>query len=66
MYVSNVLCTRHVSGIKFIRYAQNQKIGKSSNLIISVRKQTRGHECNSQDRLKLPLSKGDEALAKIG
>ena len=44
-----IMCARRVSGITFIRYAHNQKIGKLINLKLFVNKRTKVHKQGSQN-----------------
>jgi hypothetical protein len=55
-----IWCTRRVSGITFISYAHNQKVGKSNNLIVFESKLTKGSKQDNQNRLKSPIPEGRE------
>ena len=41
-------CARRISGITFIRYAQNRKIGKPNNLKVVGSKKTKANKQDSQ------------------
>ena len=49
---------RRVSGIFFMRYVQNRKNGKPNNLFGS--NETKGSKYDSQNRLRSPMSEGEE------
>jgi hypothetical protein len=50
----NLSSARHVSGIRFIRYAQIRNTGKPNNLSVGSNK-TKGPKQDSQNRLKSPV-----------
>ena len=55
-----IWCTRGASGITFISYTYNQKVGKPNNLIVFESKLTKGSKQDSQNRLKSPIPEGRE------
>jgi hypothetical protein len=52
------MCTLRLSGITFIRYAQNQKIGKPNSFKIFSSKKIKGPQQDSQNCLRSPMSEG--------
>jgi hypothetical protein len=51
---------RRVSGITFIRYAQNHKIGKPNNFKVFGSNKTKGHKQDNQNRLRSYTPEGGE------
>jgi hypothetical protein len=57
--VSNLVHTTR-SGITFISYAHNQKVGKPNNLIVFVSKLTKGSKEDNHNRLRSSIPEGGE------
>ena len=57
MQISNLVC---VSGITFIRYAQNRQIGKPNNVKVFESNKAKGHQQDSQNRLRSPMPEEGE------
>ena len=48
------------SGITFIRYAQNRKVGKPNNLKRFASNKTKGLKQDHQNQLRSPMPEGEE------
>ena len=57
-------CTQHVSGITFIRYAPNRKIGKPNNLNFGSNK-IKGPRQDSQYQVRSHMPEGRELLVLL-
>ena len=58
-------CTRHVSGITFIRYAQGRNIGKPNNSEVFERNTAKGPKQDSLSHLRSLMTEGGEPYPKM-
>jgi hypothetical protein len=55
-----IWCTRRISGITFISYAYDQKVGKPNKSNVFVSKLTKDPKQDNQNRLRSPIPEGEE------